>query len=207
MGFLFVLCLVCCAVSVPLSGAPFDERMCCLDAMSLLPLVGVSAAEFEVLQCETWSLTVLMGKLYPFSFGFSSQLQLRRRTDGTTLSAELFDDTVVSKLMRDGQERNTAANVCSFNVWHYTSPYRSRLLKIAELLKRNECDVILLQEMRMQWSFYGSSFLISDLTRLMPEYSFQFRPGKKAKNCGLCFCLFFKEKKKCSHGLFVITLV
>jgi endonuclease/exonuclease/phosphatase family metal-dependent hydrolase len=62
-------------------------------------------------------------------------------------------------------------------VWHFTPPYAPRLASIAQLLRANECDVVLLQEMRMRWTFTGTSFLIADIARHFPGFSYDFRPA------------------------------
>jgi hypothetical protein len=186
---MFLLCVVCwlsVAFSWPLTASPLDERMCCVNVSALLGIARLSEDEFEIVECESTVLTTLMNRTYGLVFGLESRLVARRKADEHSLVLTLFDETVTSRLSTSWESgvRRNGVVVCLYNVWHYTSPYRARLAKIAALLKEKDCDVILLQEVRMKWSFYGTSFLIDDLMRLMPaSFSFAFTPGNRKVLC------------------------
>jgi hypothetical protein len=145
---LSLLFIVCCW-SWPLTPAPLDEPMCCVNTTLLFALAKVSLDDFEVVSCDCSFLHTLMNRTYGFTIGMESQLTAKRLLDGAKLSIKFFDDVVTSRLQAWQVETTTAVEgvvVCTYNVWHFTSPYRSRLAEIARLLREQNCDVVLLQE-------------------------------------------------------------
>ncbi len=173
-----VLLVVVCAADAtsPLTGAGDHEAMCCLDAAAVLR--GQGEEDAEVVDCEARPLNTLQQRLYGIVFGLETSLTARRRTDGRTVRLRLHVGVCTARWYGPSPEpERERVVVCTYNVWHFTPPYHARLAAIARLLRAEECDVVLLQELRMRWTFAGSAFLIADLARSFPGFSYDFRPA------------------------------
>ncbi len=176
---LVLLSLLCVAAATsPLSTGSEHEAMCCVDGKGLLAAhdEGTGATLEE---CETRPLNKLQQHVYGLVFGQETLLRART-SDGRSLFLRLFDDAVTARHYGASPHHTWSRGslvVCTYNVWNFNAPYRTRLVAIARLLETAACDVMLLQEMRMRWTFHHVTFIMADLARHFPGFSYDFQPA------------------------------
>ena len=142
------------ALAFPPLSSPPGQAMCCVSGPD----------------CEARALTVLSGREHPFVFVLETETEALREWNGSP---------VARRVSSECQWPDHHLAVCTLNVWHFTGDYRTRLARLAVLLQSQECHVVLLQEMRTEWTFFGARHIISDLVAMMPQksLSFDYRPA------------------------------